>query len=240
MPVMARSGNSEEPAAKAPPVEVVYFPAVFDADTVDRAKSVILTQEGPEATTERRWAVETPYVAELIGQAVTLGRDVMLLDYGCGIGRLAKLLIETHGCFVIGVDISASMRSMAVDYVASDRFIALSPEQLDTLAAGGLRFDAAICVWVLQHCLNPDEDVARIHRAMAPGGAVFVLNMPKRAVPAIRSSGADEQFIWAHDGIDVAAQLTSAFLLVADGSPEPDRAPNMADAGAYWLSLRRE
>ena len=35
-----------------------------------------------------------------------------VLDYGCGIGRIAKELILKTSCKVIGVDISESMRKM--------------------------------------------------------------------------------------------------------------------------------
>ena len=57
-------------------------------------------------------------------QALAPNSDMVVLDYGCGVGRLAKAMIEAKGCAVIGLDISARMRTLAQDYVASDR---LSP-----------------------------------------------------------------------------------------------------------------
>jgi hypothetical protein len=95
----------------------------------------------------------------------------------------------------------------------------------------------AISIWVLQHCLAPVEDIERIHRSLAPQGEVFILNMPKRAVPAVvPATGA---FTWAHDGIDVAELLRGRFTLRAEGEPDKTRTPNMADAGAFWMSLVR-
>ena len=36
-----------------------------------------------------------------------LTSDSWVLDYGCGVGRLAKVMIEHYGCRVVGVDISS-------------------------------------------------------------------------------------------------------------------------------------
>ena len=66
-----------------------------------------------------------------------------------------------------------------------------------------------------------------------------MLNMPKRAVPAvITGEPADKGFVWAPDSVDVAALLRAAFDVAAEGEPDKARTPNMADAGAYWMNLR--
>jgi SAM-dependent methyltransferase len=205
-----------------------YFPQVFDVADVQRAKAIILTDEGPGADTETRWAVETPYVLELIQGALALRADMVVLDYGCGIGRMAKAMIDASGCSVIGVDISPSMRKLAEDYVRSDRFVVISPQQFDVMVGAGLRVHAAIAIWVLQHC------------SLADGGHCFVLNMRKRAVPALRDkAGADAGFVWAADAVDVAALLRTAFRVEAQGEPDNTRVPNMAAVGADWFSLRQ-
>jgi SAM-dependent methyltransferase len=121
---------------------------------------------------------------ELIHQEVRLRSH--MLDYGCGIGRMAKAMIDAFGCCVIGIDISPSMRAQAGDYVCSDRFIAASPGQLDLMVAAGLRSHAAIAVWVFQHCFATGDDIARIRRGLVTDGMTFVLNMPTRAIPVAR------------------------------------------------------
>lgn len=220
-------------------MSVTYFPDVFDAPELGYARRIILTDEGPGADTDTRWAQETPYLAEFLVEALRPEAGSVVLDYGCGVGRLAKEMIGGSGCFVVGVDISADMRRLAHEYVASDRFLALSPEQFDTLVAAGLRVDAALSVWVLQHCLTPAEDIARIGRGLARQGRFLVLNMPKRAVPAVQETEAGKRtFLWAHDDIDVAVLLRDAFDVEAEGEPDTARAPNMADAGAYWMRLK--
>lgn len=217
-----------------------YYPEIFDAPDIAAAKAIILTPEGSGADTESRWRHETPYVLELIGKAFALAPERVVLDYGCGIGRLAKAMIEASGCFVIGVDISPKMCRLALDYVGSDRFVALSPAQFDVLVKSGLRVDAAIAVWVLQHCLAPADDIARIRRGLGPSGAALVLNMPKRAIPAaVRDANNTERFAWGSDQIDVAALLRQAFVVAAEGAIDPTRTPHVADVGAFWMNLRQ-
>jgi SAM-dependent methyltransferase len=222
--------------AEPPANTARYNPEVFDAPDMRRAKEIILTSEGPGADSELRWTAETPYVLELLRQAIALTPDTLVLDYGCGIGRMAKAMIAASGCRVLGLDISADMRRLAPDYVESDRFLAVSPGQCDVLLDAGLRVQAAIAVWVLQHCFDPALEIARLRRALVPGGVLFVLNMPKRAVPAVvDATGA---FTWANDRVDVAALLGAQFQVLAQGEPDRSRTPNMADVGAYWMALR--
>jgi len=217
-----------------------YYPGIFNVPDEAGAKAIILTPEGPGADTDTRWAHETPYVLELISQAFTPDSETVVLDYGCGIGRLAKAMIEAFGCSVIGVDISPQMRRLAEGYVGSDRFVVLSPGQFDRMVSSGLRVSAAISVWVLQHCFAPADDIARIRRGLAEGGDCFVLNMPVRAVPAVRDAETDTpSFVWAADSVDVAALLRADFTVVAEGEPDRARTPNMADVGAYWMNLRQ-
>ena len=214
-----------------------HYPAIFDVTDEQSAKNIILTEEGPGADTDTRWAKETPHVLALIRQNLALRPDMLVLDYGCGIGRMSKAMIEATGCSVIGVDISPSMRSLAVDYVGSDRFLAVSPGQFDMLVAAGARVQAAISVWVLQHCLAPAQDIERVRGSLAGGAGFVVLNMPKRAVPVLMEDGGQTSFQWASDGMDVAALLRSAFHVTAEGDPTDPSLPNMADAGAFWMSL---
>lgn len=216
-----------------------YYPEIFHAADARSARDIILTNEGPGADTETRWVRETPCVLELLRARLSLGPDSLVLDYGCGIGRMAKAMIDATGCSVIGLDISPSMRALAIDYVASDRFMAISPGQFDRLVQAGLRVDAAIAIWVLQHCFAPADDIARMRTGLTVGGRCFVLNMPKRAIPAVEDQQTGGgRFFWASDGTDVAAMLRAAFVLDSEGIPDRSRVPNMADVGAYWMHLR--
>src|SRR6185503_7519527 len=125
-----------------------------------------LTPEG--RSTQERWETETPALASLAGAVLKLTPDSRVLDYGCGIGRLSKALIERFGCRVTGVDISAPMRALAPDYVRSHRFEAITPAALFDRGEGA--FDAGLAIWVLQHCHKPQADSGLIRRALRAGG----------------------------------------------------------------------
>ena len=157
------------------PKQVVYQPGVFETRDLASARSIILTAE-PGTTTDERWEYETAYLADDIGRLPGIEGNSCVLDYGCGIGRVSKALIERLGCFVLGVDISAGMRELATGYVRSERFSVCSPEMLDRMIAGGFRATHACANWVLQHCAAPTIDIARIESALVPRGSIYVLN----------------------------------------------------------------
>ncbi len=196
--------------------QATYSPAIFNVGTMDQAKRIILTQEDA-LTTDQRWKRETPYLVSLIEQSIPLDDTSVVLDYGCGIGRMSKALIERFNCRVIGVDISRSMRALAADYVGSDRFLACAPEALGWL---GVRFDAALTVWVLQHCYAPQDDIERIKSAL--DGPLFVVNDRQRIVPT-------REVTWINDGKDIAQMLNV--------TPQPldaDIVGNRIAEASYW------
>ena len=204
---------------------LTYHPELFDARTVEQARAIILTGEG--STTDERWKTETPFICDLIAETIALAPESVVIDYGCGIGRVAKELIARHGYRVIGVDISAAMRAMAADYVKSDRFVACAPEMLDGLVANGFAADAAIAVWVLQHCLTPGDDIGRIDAALKANGKLFVLNNIYRALPTREQA-------WFNDGIDIKATLDTHFDVVRAGKPPEEVTPRDLKNIIFW------
>jgi len=192
---------------------LTYNPNVFAVANMAQAKAIILTDErGVDSDT--RWRAETPYLADLIGQEIAPQPGQLVIDYGCGIGRLAKEMIARFDCFVLGVDISAHMRSLAASYVDSDKFTVCAPAMLDELAGRGLRADAAISVWVLQHCFDPDADIDRLRGALIHSARLLVVNNRARAVPTVEKS-------WVHDGIDIKETLESRFKPLSYGLLDP-------------------
>jgi SAM-dependent methyltransferase len=214
----------------SPTLELTYNPAVFDVADIATAKRIILTPEG--VPTEQRWRVETPYVADLITQSLAPSSHTLLVDYGCGIGRIAKELIARHGCRVIGIDISASMRALAVNYVQSDRFFTCPSQMLDLLIERGLTVDAAISIWVLQHCVFPSEDISRLKRALKPGGGLFILNNDDRAVPTVERG-------WVSDGLDIKALLSQEFVLQSEGRPMREQTSAPIAELTYWAAFAK-
>lgn len=182
--------------------QAIFRPEVYEVDTLEQAKRVTVTAE-QGTTTEERWEKETAFLIEQIGRYLKLKKKDCVLDYGCGVGRLAKAMIDQYGCRVIGVDTSKSMRDMAPEYVLSERFTVWSPEVLAKMTAGGFRFEKAICLWVLQHVLNPVETIDLIDSALAEGARFYVLNQDFRCVPT--------NLGYVNDGQDVGALLDERF-----------------------------
>jgi cyclopropane fatty-acyl-phospholipid synthase-like methyltransferase len=207
-------------------VDVTYSPAIFEAPDLAAAREIILTSEGG-ATTEDRWARETPYLAALLGDALDLKPGQMVVDYGCGVGRLSKALIERYDCLVLGVDSSAAMRRLATDYVGAPAFSIISRRTFDALSRKGFKADAAVCVWVLQHCLKPAEDIALIRRALDDRAGLAVVNTLARAVPALERR-------WVDDGADVRAILGAQFTPALTERLDPEVVGDWVSERTFW------
>lgn len=171
-----------------------YNPDVFNVSNVMDAIKLSLTPD-VDATTEQRWLSETPYLLDLM-EPLGLTKDSIVLDYGCGVGRMSRAIIGRYNCHVIGVDISTSMRALAPNYVASPKFLACHPAMLPTL---NVKFDGALSIWVLQHCLSPKDDIANIRNVMKQGAKIFVVNEVARFIPCTEN--------WLDDGIDIKGLL---------------------------------
>jgi SAM-dependent methyltransferase len=209
----------------------LYRPDIFDVSDLESAMGIILTAESG-TTTQERWERETPYLVAEMGRLFGLCEQSCVLDYGCGIGRVAKGLIERYNCTVIGVDISASMRQLALGYVQSDRFTTCSPELFDRMVAGGLRVNNAYACWVLQHCPEPLVDIGRIDSALREGGGLFVLNTDHRCVPTDRG--------WASDGASIEEMLTEKFEKIEKGCLTKEISTPEIISASYTMVLRKQ
>ena len=178
-----------------------FLPNFFETSDPERARELILTKNFTMSTDER-WQQETPYLCERLGLELGLKESDTVLDFGCGVGRLAKAIIEKYKCTVIGVDTSASMREMATGYVDSSRFRALSSEHLDAEVANGLKLNHGYAVWVLQHVADLKGELARLARSIAPQGGFYLVTAPGRCVPC--------DLGWVNDGADIFTLTTEA------------------------------
>jgi len=177
-------------------MEPRYNPHIFVQDNMEAAKAIILTPECG-LTTQQRWDQETPWLMERIAFR---NDEELVIDYGCGIGRIAKLLKNP----VLGIDISPPMRHMAEVYTAREGFATAHSLMLQQFVKAGLRAHGAIAIWALQHVFDLEFDVQLLHRAIKPGGILWTLNQTRRYIPAIYE---DDKFTWIDDGKSVIAEL---------------------------------
>jgi cyclopropane fatty-acyl-phospholipid synthase-like methyltransferase len=205
---------------------LTHNPSVFAVRDLEEAKRIILTPQA-EQSTEERWARETPYLTDLIAEHLNPSPGQVLIDYGCGVGRLSGALIERHACRVLGVDISPEMRALAARHLPSPFFAATSRSMLEGLCQSGFQADAAIVVWVLQHVGEPADDIGLLRRAIRPGGKLLVVNMRRRAVPTVEAP-------WVDDGRDVRTTLRLAFQEVATGDLDPEKVGAVTAEHSFW------
>jgi len=180
-----------------------YNPKIFDTKTIEEAKKIILTPTfGMEI--EERWEKETLFLKEEIASFFKdLDTNSVVVDYGCGIGRISKEIIEKIGCKVIGVDISESMRTMAKEYVKSPNFEAISPTLFREKVLDGLRCDGILAIWALQFALEPLSDVAFLKTALKQNGLLYVVNNKISTVPT--NNG------FTNNGVNILALLQFHF-----------------------------
>jgi SAM-dependent methyltransferase len=206
--------------------QVSYDASIFTSvETVDDAIRIIVT---PEAglTSQHRWDVETSRLIDLIGPWIC--RNCLVLDYGCGIGRIAKPIIKKFGCTVIGVDIAANMRALAASCVDSDRFAAVPPDVLQWFRRD---FDFAMAIWTLQHVLYLRDTVHMLSFMLRDGAKFFVVNNVGRALPTTGG--------WIDDGIDVRTVLKDHFIEIECGRLSNDIAPGAFGESTFWAIYQK-
>jgi 2-polyprenyl-3-methyl-5-hydroxy-6-metoxy-1,4-benzoquinol methylase len=215
-------------------IDCFYYPEVFNnvAD-LEHAKRLTVSREG-DLTSETRWDIETKFTIDLLFSFVTLDETFLVLDYGCGVGRLSKPLIKQFDCAVVGVDMSAKMRSLATQYVDQPCFEPCSPDGLRIPSI--MEFDCAIAAWVLQHCAAPSMDIELIASVIKPKAHLLVLGTLVRKIP-IRTL-ADSTLCWMDDGLDVQELTLKHFDLIEQGV-FPTELAQLND-GNYWAMYQRK
>jgi SAM-dependent methyltransferase len=200
-----------------------YDSRPFDVCTLEQAHDIILTDEAGQTSGER-WLKETPYLTEMIRERFELDEHKVVLDYGCGIGRIGGELIIWDNCCVVGVDLYTNMQAFAINCVDSPRFMACSPQMVGIM---GNRFDYAVSIWTLQHCIYPRTDINIIRMGLRPGGRLFVVNEIGRRVPTVEQG-------WTDDKVDVKAILDGTFNLLEEGQLDPNVVPRELSERTYW------
>jgi hypothetical protein len=187
-----------------------YDNSRFKSDSKQRLAQIILT-----GATEERWTKETPIFAKKIVEQLNIDQDSTILDFGVGIGRLAKAVIDMTNCTVIGVDISQDMLRESIEYVSHPNYI---PMRLDAFAkmrkADKIQIDAAYSVWVLQHCLDFEEVYGLVLNALPDKAPFFIANTMRRWIPI----EGDQH--WGNDGLNIRARILDDFKLKQDLTAE--------------------
>jgi 2-polyprenyl-3-methyl-5-hydroxy-6-metoxy-1,4-benzoquinol methylase len=116
-----------------------------------------------------------------------LDRGSVVLDLGCGIGRLATPLSE-EGAHVVGIDISSEMLAAARRRCPEGMFVRMPGRDLACLADNV--FDLVLAVDSFPYLLQAGRDVAacliaEAARVLKPGGRLLILNFSYRGDVAL-------------------------------------------------------
>lgn len=216
--------------------QATFNPDAYRVANLNDAKYVTVgdvgdTEGETHARSETRWVEETAYTLDFILERFPdITHTTAVLDYGCGTGRMAKALIESRGCGVLGVDASVSMRTVASRHVRRREFRTCEPQSLLSLKG---RFDFAICLWVLQHSGQPTDDAFLLHGALKPGGRLLVMNELIRFVPTFELGFVD-------DGIDICKPLEDVFGCPVDGGKlDPERVHPKFAQRTFWAEYKK-
>lgn len=174
-------------------------------------------------TTQQRWEAETPAFAKAILRYAQNGAT--LLDYGCGVGRIAKTILDLDASGVVsklvGVDASEQMLKQAERHVANKRFAACRPEEL-----GENVFDVAYLVYVLQHvpAISIRNVLARIHYHLKDDGVLVYCSSDYRmAIRYDKPQFFDDRVL----GVDLRAEISQLFEVMHPLFTEKELSSNL-------------
>jgi SAM-dependent methyltransferase len=117
------------------------------------------------------------YIA--IADRVALERPGRVLDWGCGLGQMTKLLRE-RGLDVVPFDYVAGSEPRMVrleHFPEIEAHISGEPVALPFEADA---FDTVLSCGVLEHVERPADSLEELHRVLRPGGRLLVYKLPNR------------------------------------------------------------
>ena len=184
-----------------------YIKEVFDSATFEQAKNTCLTFDPSDPN---KFENETRFLIDFLKEHKLISNNSLVLDYGCGVGRVSKMIIDDIGCRVAGVDISDSMLQFATQYVDNENFLPLL--YTTELSNNAPKFDLVIASLVLQHAEYPIESINFIKNILKEGGTFVLVNEDTRYVPTDIDS--NNYVVWHDDGIDILEEVGKQLNLV--------------------------
>ncbi len=118
--------------------------------------------------------MRNPHLLSLIKSTIPGGSSV--LDVGCGDGTSIAPLVRQEAMRYVGVDVSAT----AVAFARRNGLDARPIEHAGDLPFEDASFDAALCLEVFEHLVDPCEAATEIARVLR-GGGVLIASVPNVA-----------------------------------------------------------
>jgi 2-polyprenyl-3-methyl-5-hydroxy-6-metoxy-1,4-benzoquinol methylase len=138
----------------------------FDHEDFDRACESVLWHGA--------WEEQTAQVLGVLARLDVLHDGDAVLDYGCGVGRIAKAIRGAYDIDIVAADRSNQMLAHAVRYLAGVDRVRLCSDQEVTRSSR--QFDVVLAVEVVHH-IPYQTLLVVVHgliRRLAPGGVLCV------------------------------------------------------------------
>ena len=210
---MLRSNMDSPERAHSVDDGIAFCERLFDWSVQQSEEaSVALYSLGSPQLLERA----TREVVTLLESWAVIAPDRIVLDIGCGIGRLA-VEIASRVREVHGIDLSAQMIAVAERRSASLPNVRLyKGNGRDLSALGGTIFDTAIAVDTLPYLYQSGgslvaECFAEVERVLKPGGDFVILNFSYRGDD--RADESDILRLASQHGFDMVTAGTRPFAL---------------------------
>lgn len=206
-----------------------YYPDFFIPNDLSHAKHIILTPE--DSTVDQRWDLETQWTVNIISALMNITPGSVVLDWGCGIGRISKALIDTFDCHVVGVDLQPKMLDYAKDYVNSNKFTAIEYKNIFTSFPKD-KFTHVFSCWVFQHSNKIQFEIPLIYESMKENSDIFVLECLRKAIP-------HDQHGYYDDKISTRVLLEKFFDMNAIGTIPTHITTKKISEMSWWGILKK-
>jgi len=154
-----------------------------------------------------RYEKETPVFAKKILEKTT-AETPYILDYGCGVGRLAKeIMLQNPKVLLWGVDASEEMIKLATENVANPLCKFTKPYEL---LDADTKFDLVYLVYVLQHvpAVEIRDILSRIHYVLKDDGKLIYCSSDYRMAIRFDQGGFfDDRFL----GVNLREEISRFF-----------------------------
>lgn len=179
-----------------------YNPKLFTPMDLNHAKDIVIT---PDPIDPNKFENFTNEAIKIITNANIINETSCVVDFGCGMGRMSKAIVDTFNCEVIGVDLNLPMLKLATMYVNNpNKFVTCNSIDKDD------SIDVCLAMFVIQHVLDPKLEIKKIADILKPNGYFILLNETNlRLVPGGQAE--DKSIVWFTDGFDIYPEIEKYF-----------------------------
>lgn len=182
----------------------MYIKQVFDTTDLEVAKNICLSKD---VRYPNKFEEETEFLINFLKNRKIINSKIYFGDFGCGVGRVSKAILENFNCHIVGFDISTHMLLLAQQYLKhNDKF--KTQKYKKDYKWNGRKFDVFLASFVLQHSEHPKEDIDFIFDNLKTNGVLVLVNEKERLVPVDIQDG---YAVWYDDKINITNLISKKF-----------------------------